>query len=167
MLLSSSRLNSNTIPVTTWGMIELARDPALFQIVREEVLSTYVTDPASGKRIIDAQKLVLLPVLQAVYIELMRLHVSINITREVMEPITMGGYKLEKGVLLQAPTEVAHYDERIWSVEDHPASEFWPGRHLEYETTRDVDGKETVTPKFVMTGRSNNFIPYGELRRRG
>jgi hypothetical protein len=44
----SHRSISNTLPTATWALIELVKDPALFQAVRVEVLTAYVTDP--GKR---------------------------------------------------------------------------------------------------------------------
>ncbi|KAH8889265.1 cytochrome P450 [Thozetella sp. PMI_491] len=153
--------NSNTIPVTAWGVIELAKDPKLFQAVRAEVAAAFVLDPATQQRTLDVQKLISLPLMQSIYIELLRMHVSINITREVMEPTTVGDrYRVEKGSLLQAPSEIAHYDEAVWGTEEHPASEFWAERHLKYEEVQE-GGRTVKVPKFDMAGRSNDFFPYG------
>ncbi len=113
-------------------MIEIAKDPSLFQAVREEVKSAYKIDPATQQPVIDAQTLVSLPILQSVYAEILRLHVSINITREVVGPIAVEGHSLKKGALVQAPSEIAHCDERTWAVDGHPASEFWAMRHVQY-----------------------------------
>lgn len=150
--------------MATWGVIELARDPDLFQAVREEVLKAYVTDPTTGKRTIDAQKLLELPLLQSIYVETLRLHMSINITREIMEPMVLEGYNLERGALLQAPSEIAHYDEGAWASGGHPASQFWAARHVQYAEKRDEAGRVARVPQFVMAGRSNEFFPYGVLQ---
>jgi hypothetical protein len=141
--------------------MEVFKDPALFRAVREEVKSAFVTDPASSNRIIDAQKLVALPLLQSIYIEAMRLHVSINITREIMEPITLDGFTLERGAILQASSELASRDESVWGVEGHPASEFWAERHIKHVEVEDEHGKVTTVPQFSMAGRTNDFIAYG------
>jgi len=141
--------------------MEVAKDQELLQAVRKEADSAFVIDPVTSKRKIDAQKLITLPLLQSIYAEAMRLHVSINITREIMEPIKLDGYTLEKGAILQASSELAGYDERIWGVEGHPASEFWPARHIKQVEVEDEDGKLKLVPQFSMAGRSNEFIPYG------
>jgi cytochrome P450 len=145
--------------------MELAKDPATFQAAREEVMTAYVTDPVTGERIIDAQVLVSLPLLQSIYVEALRLHVSINITREIKESITLEGYKLEKGSLLQAPSEIAQYDEAVWSTEKYPATEFWAARHIKHIDATDEAGNVTRVPHFTMTGRSNDFFPFGESFR--
>ncbi len=145
--------------------MELARDPILFQAVREELMTAYKTDPVTQQRIVDAQTLVALPLLQSIYIEVMRLHVSVNITREVVGPIEVEGHRLEKGDLIQAPSEISHHNEDSWSAEGHPASEFWAERHIKYvETTNEV-GEVRIVPQFTMAGRSNDFFPYGMLPR--
>ena len=143
--------------------MELARDPALLKQVREEVMTTIHVDPATGQRTLNSQKLVTIPLLQSIYIEAMRLHVSMNITREIVEPIELDNHILEKGSLLQAPSEIAHYDERTWGVAGHPASEFWAARHIAYTDTPDGNGGVTRVSQLNMAGRSNDFIPYGKL----
>ncbi|KAH8890157.1 cytochrome P450 [Thozetella sp. PMI_491] len=153
--------NSNTVPVATWGIMELAKDPALFQAVRAEVATAYVTDPVTGERLIDPQKMLSLPLLQSVYIELLRMHVAMHITREITQPTVLCGYELEKGALVQAPSELAHFDEEIWGASGHPASEFWAERHIQYEEVTDETGKVTRVPRFALVGRANDFFPYG------
>ncbi|KAK3390639.1 cytochrome P450 [Podospora didyma] len=154
--------NANTVPIATWCIMELAKDPATFHAIRDEVSTTWVTDTATDKRIIDAQKLLALPLLQSVYSETMRLHVSINITREVVDPIMMEGYQLQKGGVIQASTEIAHLDERVWAVEGHPASEFWAARHVQYvDGTDEATGKTIQVPQFSIAGKTNNFFPFG------
>ncbi|GKT43291.1 uncharacterized protein ColSpa_03472 [Colletotrichum spaethianum] len=80
-------LNGNTVPVTTWAMIEVIKDASLFQAVRDESLSAYTTDPVTGERRIDAKRLINLPLMQSLYVEIMRLHVSFNVTRKATQPL--------------------------------------------------------------------------------
>jgi cytochrome P450 len=72
--------------------MELAKDPDLLRQVRDEVMTAFVTDPVTQERTIHAQTLMSLPLLQSVYVEMLRLHVSIDITREIMGPIMVEGY---------------------------------------------------------------------------
>ncbi|KAK4140935.1 putative cytochrome P450 E-class, group IV [Dichotomopilus funicola] len=153
--------NANTTPVVGWCLIEILRSPTLFQTVRSEVAKAIVTDPVTSTRHIDIQKLLASPLLQSIYVEAMRLHVSMNITREVMEPIQVGGHELEKGSLIQAPTEVSHLDEGIWGAEGHPAGEFWAERHVKYVERVGEDGRTEKVPQFSMTGRASDWYPYG------
>lgn len=77
----------NTIPETDWVMMELIRDSALLKEVRDEIQTTLVVDPRTGNASFDVSQLLMLPLLQSIYLETLRLHVSINITREVLEPL--------------------------------------------------------------------------------
>ncbi|KAK5655986.1 hypothetical protein OQA88_5124 [Cercophora sp. LCS_1] len=142
--------NANTVPVCTWAILEMIRDPGLLERLREEVDSVVVVE--NGERKFDIQRLVNLPLLQSVYVEVMRLRVSIHVTREVVQPLEVEGYTLKPGSVLQAPTELAHWNEEVWGVEGHPAAEFWAERHVKY-----ADGKAV----FEMRGRPTDFFPYG------
>jgi cytochrome P450 len=108
-------------------MIELIKDPSLF---RAKVLEAIIVDTVTWKHNFDIQKLLALPILQSVYTESLRLHVSINITRELLQPMVLDGFKLSQGAILQTSTKPSHYDETIWAKEGHPASEFWAERHV-------------------------------------
>ncbi|KAH6659053.1 cytochrome P450 [Truncatella angustata] len=108
-------LNSNTVPICTWMMMEIIRDPELLQAIREEVSQAEVIDESEG-RSLDYRKLVQLPLLQSVYVEALRLHVSILITRTSVEPVTIGGFNVPAGSVFQAPTHAAHLDETIYGI---------------------------------------------------
>ncbi|KAF3767173.1 cytochrome P450 [Cryphonectria parasitica EP155] len=144
--------NANSVPMSTWAMMEVIADPQLYRAVREECLAASSVDPVTGKRTFDAQKLLAMPVLQSVYIETLRLHVSINVTREVTQPITLDGYRLTAGSLIQAPSQIGQYNEAVWGSPGHPASEFWAGRNLKHDA-----GKA----EFTMAGRTSSFFPFG------
>ncbi len=154
--------NGNTTPVVGWMLIHLISDPVLFKAVRDEVVTTFVTAPATGKRLIDAQKMLALPLLQSIYTEGIRMHVSMNVTRGVLEDMTLGDYVLEKGSLLQASTEITQLDEEIWGVDGHPASEFWAERHIKYgDGPVGKDGKPKKVATFSTAGRTNDIFVYG------
>ncbi|KAK2051058.1 hypothetical protein LY76DRAFT_677561 [Colletotrichum caudatum] len=57
------------------------------------------------------------------------------------------GFQLHKGALVQAPTEVAYYNEHAWSADRHPAT--------------DEDGSVGKVPQFSMAGISGQRFPYG------
>jgi len=153
-------MNANTVPISAWAVIELARDPELQRALREEVETTLMMDN-EGRCVVDRQKMLALPLLQSVFVEVMRLHVSINITREVVQPLEIEGYRLPPGTVLQAPTEISHYAEVVWGVEGHPASEFWAARHVRYVDEKGEDGQVKRVPKFEMTGRATDWFPFG------
>ncbi|KAK4443538.1 cholesterol 7-alpha-monooxygenase 4 [Podospora aff. communis PSN243] len=144
--------NANTTPVTTWMLIHILSSPALVSAVREEVASALSPHPTTGLPTFNIQALTSLPLLQSIYTETLRLHVSVNIMREVIKPLDIAGYTLAPGSIIQAPTSVAHFDEEVWAVDGHPASEFYAERHIKV-----VDGKRA----FECAGKGSNLFPFG------
>lgn len=132
--------------------MEIIKDSSLLQAVREEIETAVITDNETGKRTIDPQKIVTLPLLQSIFTETLRLRINFNITRDVKESIVLNGHTIPKGSMLQAPMMVAHYDEAIWAAAGHTASEFWAERHIKY-----VSGKRT----FAMAGHMSSYFPFG------
>ena len=100
--------------------------------------------------------------MQSIYVETMRLHVSINITRELKESMVLGGYSLAKGAILQAPTALSHLDEDLWGNGEHPASEFWAERHVKVVEKVSGGGKVTTSKEFAMAGKASEFFLYGK-----
>ena len=144
-------------------MFEVAKDPSLLQALREEVNTAYATDPRTGSRTLNLQKFAALPLLTSVYSETLRLSMSFNVVRNVSQTFTLDGYEIPKGALAQAPTLVAHYDEDVWGMEAHPASEFWAERHIKYTEEKDDSGNISRKRVFDMGGRSGSYFPYGML----
>ncbi|KAI0110918.1 putative cytochrome P450 [Nemania sp. FL0031] len=140
------------IPTTMWMLMEIIRDPALLQSVREEVEAAKITDPATGNTTLDSQKLVSLPLLQSIWTETLRLRINFNITRDVKEPISIDGHTVPKGSMLQAPMMVSHYNE-TWGTAEHPASEFWAERHIKHDSA----GNRT----YSLAGNNTSFFPFG------
>lgn len=164
------RTNGNTIPLIKWALVELIQDPALLHRVREEVATAIVTDSDSGRLRIDAGVLVGLPLLQSIFTELLRLHVSFSAVREALKPVMVGGYQIPKGSLLHASTDMAHLQEDVWGAEGHLADTFWAERHLYYEENTSAEHTNTTTaaaasdvrrqPRFSMKGRGWAFFPF-------
>ncbi|KAK8059001.1 cytochrome P450 [Apiospora phragmitis] len=153
-------LKSNSIPTTTWMLMEIIRDPSLLRAVREEVATATETDPATGKPILDNQKLVALPLLQSICTETLRLRINFNIMRDVKQPVVLdnGATTVAPGSLLQMPMMVAHYDEAAWGAAGHPASEFWAERHIRYVDEPEAAGR---VRKFAMAGHPTAWFPFG------
>ncbi|KAM7185505.1 Cytochrome P450 [Naviculisporaceae sp. PSN 640] len=154
-------LNSNTIPAAAWMLIHLVQDPSLFKAVQEEAMEALITDGATGTRSINRAKLVTLPLLQSVYIEVLRLHVSFSIMREVNNSIDMNGHRIPKGSFLQGMTDLGHFEDEVWSTEGHPASEFWASRHLVYKEITTETGERKRVAEVSMEGKNGSFFPYG------
>ncbi|KAK7751765.1 hypothetical protein SLS62_006250 [Diatrype stigma] len=154
-------LTSNTIPTTIWMLMEMIKDPSLLQAVRDEVATAMVTDPTTGERTLDSQKLVALPLLQSIFTETLRLQISFNITRDVKQPILLDGHAIAKGSILQAPMMVSHYDESAWGVPDHPATDFWAERHIKYTSETDESGKTSRKRVYALAGHTTSYFPFG------
>lgn len=97
------------------------------------------------------------------FTEALRLRVNFNLMRNVKEPVTIDGFTLQEGSLLQAPSVVAHYDEAAWASTGHPATEFWAERHINYQDTTDEAGNVTRTRKFAIAARPSEYFPFGKL----
>ncbi|KAI0885808.1 putative cytochrome P450 [Annulohypoxylon maeteangense] len=153
-------VHANAIPVCTWVMLELLKDPILYRAVKSEVEQARSANQTDGIYL-DQEKVTSLPLLQSVFTEVMRLHVGVLITRTSTEPVTIAGYTLPKGSVVLAPTEVAHLDESVWGKPDHPASEFWGYRHVKEVETMNEMGHVTKALEFSIAGKSGSFFPYG------
>ncbi|KAK0657811.1 cytochrome P450 [Cercophora newfieldiana] len=155
-------LNANTIPIAGWALMEIVQDRQLWRAVQEEAESAFEVNPGTGKRKLNIHKMMGLPILQSVYAETLRVHVSVNVTREVVgESASIAGYQLPRNSLIQAPTRIAHFNEKAWATADHSASEFWPYRHVKYANIQDENGEKTEKPEFVLAAGPNDFFPYG------
>lgn len=152
-------MSGNTTPIVAWCMMEITKDPLLFRQVRDEVTLVCVVDEL-GNSSIDVDRLMSSPLLQSIYAETLRLHVSINVTRQLTSNITLGEFSLEKGSVIQAATEICHLEEAVWGVPGHPASEFWAERHIKHVQEDDGQWKR----QFAMTKKPGEFFPFGKLK---
>ena len=157
-------LNGNTVPVTTWALMEIFQDAKLLQDVRQEVSKSYSLDEITGERRLDAQSLTSRPLLQSLYTEIMRMHVSFVVTRQVLQDVEVDGYNIKKGSMIQCCSQFAHFEEATWATDDHKAIEFDARRHIKYVDSEDEQGNAVRKPQFTMKGRPTSFFPYGELQ---
>lgn len=145
--------------------MEALQAPALLRALQEEVRQVF--NPTDHT--IDVPKLLALPLLQSVYTETLRLHITFNMLRRTTAAVVMDpGFAIAKDALLFAPIELAHRDERSWGVPGHPAAEFWGERHVRYRAVEEGDGVENggqgegKRAEFVMGSRDPNmFFPFG------
>ncbi|GAP88932.1 putative cytochrome p450 family protein [Rosellinia necatrix] len=153
-------LHANAIPICTWLMFELLKDLKLLEAIRAEIKHAEASKHGTSLYF-DHQILTSLPLLQSVFTEVMRLHVGVLITRKATESVTIAGYTIPKGSIVQAPTEVAHLDEAVWGKPGHPASEFWAYRHVKEIEIVNPAGHPTKKLEFSISGKTGSFFPYG------
>jgi len=131
---TARRINANTVPIAVWALMEVIQDRALWKSAQEEAEPAFEISPATDERTLNVQKMMALPLLQSIYSETLRLHVSVNAACKVVaDTATIAGYKLPKQSLIQAPTRVAHHNKKTWGEAEHPASKFWAYRHIKYQ----------------------------------
>ena len=158
------RTNANATRMTIWALMELVKDPILYKAVRDEIVTKCLKiDPTTAARSLDTYEMLKLPLLQSLSTEVLRLHISVNVTREAVQPLLLGSHTIEKGDLLQAPSQLAHHDEEVWGEKGHPASEFWAQRHIIHTDNVDPSGKAISQAEFSMGGKSGSYFPYGKL----
>ncbi|KAI1746710.1 cytochrome P450 [Xylaria castorea] len=153
-------LHSNTIPICTWIMMELLQDADLLRAIKLEVSQALVHNKNSSEKI-DLQKLLSMPLLQSVYVEALRLHVGILITRTSTAPVTIAGYNFPAGTVFQAPTQVSHIREDVWGTPEYPASQFWAYRHVKEKHVTNEAGGNRKHLELSISARSGAFYPYG------
>lgn len=141
-----------------WMLIELIRDTDLLREIREEVSQVYNSKEGS----MDVQKLISLPLLQSVFSEVLRLHMSFNVMRNVEKPVNVEKYEVRPGAMIQISMTAAHLDPEVWTVEDHPVDQFWAERHIKYVEETDEQGNVNRKRAFDMGGRAASFFPFGE-----
>ncbi|KAH6646126.1 cytochrome P450 [Truncatella angustata] len=158
----------NSITAASWTTFELYRDPELLASVREEVDACVLTDADDHIRF-DLDKLLRLPVLQAVYAETLRLRMHFYIIRMPDKAdMEFRDWVIPRRKVIVTPTTVAHFDSEAWNTglnNEHPLDQFWIGRFLKYPSTsvrsssRPGDSASTVT--FSTKDLEGSWIPYG------
>ncbi|KAI9766225.1 MAG: hypothetical protein M1839_005001 [Geoglossum umbratile] len=145
----------NSIPATGWMLIQILRNPDLYRRVREEIRAADIvaTDESTGKTHVDLTKFDSLPLLLSVYMECLRLYMTIIVTRTLRTDLEIDGYTLRAGNNIITPSCLAHYSENAWSTPDHPASTFWAERFL--HKAGETDEKE------LSKKDPGDFFPYG------
>ncbi|KAI0490288.1 cytochrome P450 [Xylaria cf. heliscus] len=144
--------NGNAPPVIFWYLFEALKDAKLTQLLMQEV-----TPCISEEGDIDIGKLAAQPLLQSVYAEVLRLRVSILISRIVeYQDITFEGYTVPRGEYILMPTDAVHFNEEAWIQAGRP-----PKTPLkEFDPTRFLVTSESCL-EFNQDGLSGLWAPYG------
>lgn len=158
----------NSITAASWAIFEIYRDPELLTSVRAEV-DTCVLERTDGRVRFDIDKLLRLPVLQAVYAETLRLRMHFYIIRMPDKTdMNIKDWIIPRRKVVVTPTTVAHMDSGTWSTglnNEHPIDQFWIGRFLEYSSEIDRGNNKprdsVSSPAFSTKGLEGSWIPYG------
>ncbi|KAH8889083.1 cytochrome P450, partial [Thozetella sp. PMI_491] len=149
----------NSLSAVSWAIFDLYRDPELLAGVRAEVDACAVKG-ADGRLQFDIEKLLRLPLLQAVYAETLRLRMHFYIIR-MPDKVDMDirDWIIPRQKVIVALTTVAHMDTEAWNTganNEHPLDQFWAGRFLRYSS----EGS-TSSPTFSTKELEGAWIPYG------
>ncbi|KAI1258712.1 cytochrome P450 [Xylariaceae sp. FL1019] len=142
----------NAVSAVSWAIFDIYTRPSLLATICTEVSACRAED---GK--FDIDKLLHLPVLQAVYAETLRLRMHFYIIR-MPDRVDMRirNWIIPRRKVVVTPTTVAHMDTQTWDTglnNEHPVNEFWEGRFLKAST----DGE----PVFSTKDLEGSWIPYG------
>ncbi|CAI6338089.1 unnamed protein product [Periconia digitata] len=147
----------NSVATTSWCVFNVFRDPDLLNRVRAE-LDPCAIEGQDGRVHFDIDKLLHLPVLQAVYAETLRLIMHFYIIRTSdRSDMDIDDWIIPKHKVAVTPTTVAHMNAKAWNAgvkNEHPVEKFWIGRFLEYP-------EEESSPKFSTANLEGSWIPYG------
>ncbi|KAI1440154.1 cytochrome P450 [Annulohypoxylon stygium] len=147
----------NSVTATCWVIYEIFRDPELLTSVRAEVDSCALTDADDHIRF-NIDQLLRLPILQAVYAEVLRLRMDFYLVR-MPDRVDMNiqNWIIPRRKAIIALTTVAHMDSKSWNTgihNEHPLDQFWIGRFLKYPP-------DSGPPTFSTKGSDGSWIPYG------
>jgi cytochrome P450 len=130
---------ANTIPAVFYMLIHVYSDSALLQDIRAELERTCVsTTSAPGERLIRHVHILRMRekchLLYSTFQELLRVHALGASARFVREDIMLDDqHLLKKGMVVQMPTPVMHFDPTIWGAD---VKEFQPRRFLSKQNSK-------------------------------
>jgi cytochrome P450 len=159
-----------------WTLLEVFRDQNLLTQVRQEVSETIIHDDESDKPQLplrfSIEALTSGPLLQSVYAEILRMRMSVMLSRSPAQgDYRLGPYLLEHNAYVFISTNVAHENEAAWAAHtDHgrrPLTEFWAERFLvpvlgaNDTTDEKKKAREQEKREFSTKGLEGAWIPYG------
>ncbi|GAW13516.1 hypothetical protein ANO14919_029020 [Xylariales sp. No.14919] len=158
----------NAVTATSWAIFDIYRDPELLASVRAEIDTCRLeSDRADGCVRFDVDKLLRLPVLQAVYAETLRLRMHFYIIRMPDKvDLKIQDWVIPQRKVIVTPTTVAHMDSEVWSTgpnNEHPVDQFWIGRFLKHPTgnTHEALKSHDASVTFSTKEVEGSWIPYG------
>ncbi|KAF2759288.1 cytochrome P450 [Pseudovirgaria hyperparasitica] len=127
--------NANLIPASFWMLVEVLHNPALLSDAQAAIArcttTTTSTTPNTTTIPIDTTALSTNPLLQAIYAETMRLHVSTLLLRSPARvPLPLGPYSIPADTSILISSLHAHTDRRVWHSPAWPVDTFQPLRFL-------------------------------------
>ncbi|KAH6653321.1 cytochrome P450 [Truncatella angustata] len=144
--------NGNTAPSAFWYIFEALRDPSLSDRLSAEA-DTCIS--ANGK--INIDKLGTRPLLQSTYAEVLRLRVSILVSRMVeFGDVTFSGYTIRRNEFVLMPTDGVHFSEEAWARAGRPSKK----PLLEFDAERFLVESD-MGPEFSTEGLAGLWIPFG------
>ena len=131
-------------------------------LLRTEVTSAAIIDSATTRWSFDLSKLVVLPLLNSFYLEVMRMHNSLTVTRPLIADVEIAGYTLKQGNRVMAPSWMAHMDPEVWTIDGYGAEDFWPERFATaFGAGPEGTEAEEAASQLRKAMRPENFFPYG------
>ena len=173
--LTSFRANANSVPSAFWLVYETFRDPSLLARVRKDVGDCLITR-SSASPIFDTPRLCSKPLLQSMYMEVLRYYVSTSIIRSPEHAsIKLGPWIIPRKALIMVPSFVVHRNQTLWSTGTDASisvETFWPDRFLRYPgssyspivdktETPSLQPKDADEPLFLSKNLTGYFMPYG------
>jgi len=167
----------NSVNATSWAVFDIYRDPELLASVRAEVDACRCKNEcldSDSQLSFDIDKLLHMPILQAVYAETLRLRMHFYIIR-MPDRVDMKirDWVIPRNKVIVALTTVAHMDSTVWdtgSNNEYPIDKFWVGRFLKYNPSSTDGHKATISqpnsspassPTFSTKEFEGSWIPYG------
>lgn len=130
--------NANAIPMAFWNLIEVYKDRELLSRVLPELQAGIVSpvdqDPSEPLRF-DLSPILASPLLQSIYAEVLRMRISLMVTRMPERgDFKYGPWKFKHGAYIALPSAYVGYHEGAWAAHtkdgEQPIDKFWAERFL-------------------------------------
>lgn len=136
-----------------WYLLEPLKDPLLLDRMLAEVATCRTTDDT-----FDIMGLEKKPLLQSVFSEVLRLNVSIMVSRVVeWAPLKVRNYSVPQGDFVLMPTDAMHYNEEAWSRTTQRSSK----PLSDFDAERFLIPSESGDPEYSLDGLAGLWIPFG------
>jgi cytochrome P450 len=115
-----------------WVVLQINKDTQLRSEIRKELSEEGLHGTLQPE---DIKKLLVLPRLQGIYAECLRLFDSPIIPRETTEEVQVNGWKFPKDSTIIISAHEAQMDDHVWNTgtkNAHPIDTFWAERFLIY-----------------------------------
>ncbi|KAI1087870.1 cytochrome P450 [Rostrohypoxylon terebratum] len=144
--------NGNTAQVVFWYLFEALKDHKLAERMMKEAASCI-----SEQGDVNAANLAAQPLLQSAYAEVLRLRVSILVSRVVeYQDITFDGHNVRQGEYILMPTDAVHFNVEAWTQAGRPPKIPLDRFDAERFLVPTEDG-----PEFNQDGLAGLWTPFG------